>query len=53
LRSPGVPGAREDAKTTTIRFWVMGYEGDMVAQMLAGLRTHASGHSRCACNSCR
>ena len=35
-------GAREDAKTTTtLRFWVMGYEGDMVAQMLPDFeRTH-------------
>jgi len=41
LAIAGCSGAREDAKTTTIRFWVMGYEGDMVAQMLPDFeRTH-------------
>jgi len=41
LALAGCSGAREDAKTTTIRFWVMGYEGDMVAQMLPDFeRTH-------------
>ena len=41
LALAGCSRAREDAKTTTIRFWVMGYEGDMVAQMLPDFeRTH-------------
>jgi multiple sugar transport system substrate-binding protein len=37
----GCSRAEQDTKTTTIRFWVMGYEGDMVAQMLPDFeRTH-------------
>jgi multiple sugar transport system substrate-binding protein len=37
----GCARRHEDTTTTTIRFWVMGYEGDMVAQMLPDFeRTH-------------
>lgn len=37
----GCGRTQEDANTTTLRFWVMGYEGDMVAQMLPDFeRTH-------------